>query len=163
MPGYVTLTAEEAYGVDVSEGVARIDYHTMDELGVVSGSVVEINGKRKVVAKVMPLYPADERKGMIRMDGLMRENAGIAVGDLVKVRKVKARPAKKVVVLILEDFKGIKDMDMAEEFNGVPTLKGEKMMALYFGGALVFTVLQTFPAGPVIIDKGTVIERKYKA
>ncbi|MCL4344729.1 MAG: hypothetical protein JRN26_02545 [Nitrososphaerota archaeon] len=163
MPGYETLRVKEAYGIDVNEGIARIDYYTMDELDVVSGNVVEINGKGKTVARVMPLYPADEGKEMIRMDGLMRENAGVDVGGCVKVRKIKTRPAKKLVVLILKDFKEIKDMDMAEEFDGVPILKGNRMIVPYFGGMLVFTVLQTFPAGPVTISRSTVIERKYKA
>ncbi|MCL4344561.1 MAG: hypothetical protein JRN26_02910 [Nitrososphaerota archaeon] len=160
MPGYVTLRAKEAYGIDVNESIARIDYHTMDELGLSSGYVVEITGKNKTVSKVMPLYPADEGKEMIRMDGLMRENTGVDVGGCVKVRKVKARPAKKLTISIIEDFREIEGMNIAVEFDGVPILKGNKMIAVYFGGRLVFTVVKTFLAGAVTISKNTVIERQ---
>ena len=42
----------------------------MDALSASTGDVVEIKGKRKTVAKCLPLYPSDEGKGIIRVDGL---------------------------------------------------------------------------------------------
>jgi len=34
------------------------------------GDVIELKGKRRTVAKCLPLYPSDEGKGIIRIDGL---------------------------------------------------------------------------------------------
>ena len=73
----ISLKVLEAYTRDVGRGVARIDYDSMDSLSASTGDVVEIKGKRKTVAKCLPLYPSDEGKGIIRVDGLVRNNAGM--------------------------------------------------------------------------------------
>jgi hypothetical protein len=65
-----------AYTRDVGRGVARLDYDSMDSLNTSTGDVVEIGGKRRTVAKCLPLHPSDEGKGRIRVDGLVRNNAG---------------------------------------------------------------------------------------
>ena len=85
------LKVLEAYTRDVGRGVVRIDYDAMDSLGVSTGSILEIKGKRRTVAKCLPLYPADEGKQIIRMDGLMRNNAGVAIGDSINAKKINAR------------------------------------------------------------------------
>jgi transitional endoplasmic reticulum ATPase len=72
----------EAYTRIVGRGVARLDYDSMDSLNASTGDVVEIGGKRRTVAKCLPLYPSDEGKGIIRVDGLVRNNAGVAIGDI---------------------------------------------------------------------------------
>ena len=66
----LTLKVLEAYTRDVGRGVARIDYDSMDTLNASTGDVIEIKGKRRKVAKCLPLYPSDEGKGIIRIDGL---------------------------------------------------------------------------------------------
>src|SRR5437867_6934831 len=76
----------------------------MDSLSASTGDVIEIRGKRRTVAKCLPLYPSDEGKGIIRVDGLVRNNAGVAIGDTVVVRKIKAVPAEKVIVAPLESI-----------------------------------------------------------
>jgi Cell division protein 48 (CDC48), N-terminal domain len=44
-----------AYPTDVSRGVARVDYDSMDTLTAATGDVIEIKGKRRTVAKCLPL------------------------------------------------------------------------------------------------------------
>jgi transitional endoplasmic reticulum ATPase len=56
----LSLKVLEAYTRDVGRGVARIDYDSMDSLGASTGDVIEIRGKRRTVAKCLPLYPSDE-------------------------------------------------------------------------------------------------------
>ena len=99
----------ESYTRDVGRGVARIDYESMDSLSASTGDVIEIRGKRRTVAKCLPLYPSDEGKGIVRVDGLVRNNAGVAIGDTVVVRKIKAVPTEKVIVAPLEAIPPIDD------------------------------------------------------
>src|SRR5918911_695265 len=66
----LSLKVLEAYTRDVGRGVARIDYDSMDSLSASTGDVIEIRGKRRTVAKCLPLYPSDEGKGIIRVDAL---------------------------------------------------------------------------------------------
>ncbi|MDQ4073071.1 MAG: CDC48 family AAA ATPase, partial [Thermoproteota archaeon] len=119
----------------------------------------EIRGKRKTVAKCLPLYPSDEGKGIIRVDGLVRNNAGVAIGDTVIVRKIKAVPAEKVIVAPLEAIPPIDERYLADALESVPLIKGDNVMVPYFGGRLTFQVIGVTP-GPgvdaVLVTQKTV-------
>ena len=91
----------------------------MDSLSASTGDVIEIRGKRRTVAKCLPLYPSDEGKGIIRVDGLVRNNAGVAIGDTVVVRKIKAVPAEKVIVAPLEAIPPIDERYLADALESV--------------------------------------------
>ncbi len=119
----VSLKVFEAYTRDVGRGLARIDYDTMDSLNASTGDVIEIRGKRRTVAKCLPLYPSDEGKKIVRIDGLVRNNAGIAIGDTVAVRKVKVAPAEKVIVAPLEAIPPIDERHLADALESVPLIE----------------------------------------
>ena len=116
-------------------------YHAMDALDASTGDVIEIRGKRRTVAKCLPLYPSDEGRGIVRIDGLIRNNAGVAIGDMVIVKKVKAPPAEKVVVAPLEAVPPIDERYLADTLESVPVTKGDNVMIPYFGGRLTFQVM----------------------
>jgi transitional endoplasmic reticulum ATPase len=117
----------------------------MDSLSASTGDVIEIRGKRRTVAKCLPLYPSDEGKGIIRVDGLVRNNAGVAIGDTVVVRKIKAVPAEKVIVAPLEAIPPIDERYLADALESVPLIKGDNVMVPYFGGRLTFQVIGVTP------------------
>jgi transitional endoplasmic reticulum ATPase len=135
----------ESYTRDVGRGVARIDYDSMDSLSASTGDVIEIRGKRRTVAKCLPLYPSDEGKAIVRVDGLVRNNAGVAIGDTVVVRKIKAVPAEKVMVAPLEAIPPIDERYLADALESVPLIKGDNVMVPYFGGRLTFQVIGVTP------------------
>src|SRR5438132_535471 len=141
----------ESYTRDVGRGVARIDYESMDSLSASTGDVIEIRGKRRTVAKCLPLYPSDEGKGIVRVDGLVRNNAGVAIGDTVVVRKIKAVPAEKVVVAPLEAIPPIDERYLADALESVPLIKGDNVMVPYFGGRLTFQVIGVTPAADAVL------------
>ena len=125
---------------------ARLDYDSMGSLRASTGDVIEIRGKRRTVAKCLPLYPSDEGKGIVRVDGLVRNNAGVAIGDTVVVRKIKAVPAEKVIVAPLEAIPPIDERYLADALESVPLIKGDNLMVPYFGGRLTFQVIGVTPA-----------------
>src|SRR5947208_15195555 len=141
----LSLKLLEAYTRDVGRGVSRIDYESMDSLSASTGDVIEIRGKRRTVAKCLPLYPSDEGKGIIRVDGLVRNNAGVAIGDTTVVRKIKAVPAEKVIVAPLEALPSVDERYLADALESVPLIKGDNVMAPYFGGRLAFQVISVTP------------------
>src|SRR5713226_6339429 len=129
----------------------------MDALGASTGDVIEIKGKRRTVAKCLPLYPSDEGRGMVRIDGLIRNNAGVAIGDMVIVKKVKAPPAEKVVVAPSEAVPPIDGRYLADTLESVPVTKGDNVMIPYFGGRLTFQVVGVSPvADAALITQRTV-------
>jgi transitional endoplasmic reticulum ATPase len=140
-----TLKAIESYTRDVGRGVARIDYDTMDLLGVGTGNVIEVKGKNRTVARCLPVYPSDEGKGIIRLDGLMRNNAHIGIGDTVTVKKLKAIPAQKVIVAPLQPTPPVDGRYLADSLESIPIIKGDSMMVPYFGGRLAFQIVGIMP------------------
>jgi transitional endoplasmic reticulum ATPase len=147
----LSLKILEAYTRDVGRGVARIDYESMDPLSASTGDVIEIRGKRRTVAKCLPLYPSDEGKGIVRVDGLVRNNAGVAIGDTVVVKKIKAVPAEKVIVAPLEAIPPIDERYIADALESVPLIKGDNVMVPYFGGRLTFQVIGVTPAADAVL------------
>jgi hypothetical protein len=165
----VSLKVYEAPTRDVGRGIARIDYDTMDSIGVCTGDIVEIKGKRRTVAKCMPQYPIDEGKGIIRMDGLVRNNAATCIPgrgpenkERVIVRKVKAVPADRVIVISL-DIGGmppdVKESYLTDTLESVPVIKGDNILVPYYEGRLAFQVTSITPAAEaVIITQKTVFQ-----
>ena len=152
----IKLKCLEAYTRDVGRGVIRIDYDTMDELGVSTGDVVEIVGKKKTVGKALPLYPSDENKNICRMDGLMRNNANTNIGKNVKIKKVKVERAESLAVFPLEAIPPIDERYLADALESMVFITGDNTMIPYFGGRLTFEVKSTVPKGVVIVTQKTV-------
>ena len=123
----------------------------MDVLGASTGDVLEITGKRRSVAKCLPLYPSDEGKGIIRIDGLGRNNTGVAIGDTVTVRKIKAVAAEKVVIAPLDSIPPIDERYLTESLESVPLVKGDNIMVPYFGGKLTFQVIGVTPTADAVL------------
>ena len=154
----VSLKVLEAYTRDVGRGTARIDYDTMGSLGVSTGDIIEIKGKRRTVVKCLPLYPSDEGKGIVRLDGLVRNNAGIGIGDAINARKIKAVPAEKVVISPLEAIPPIDERYLADALESVPLIKGDNVMVPYFGGRLTFQIIGITP--PTAVDTAAIVTSK---
>ena len=154
----ISLKVLEAYTRDVGRGTARIDYDTMASLGVSTGDIIEIKGKRRTVVKCLPLYPSDEGKGIIRLDGLVRNNAGIAIGDAVNAKKIKAVPAEKVIISPLEAIPPIDERYLADALESMPLIKGDNVMVPYFGGRLTFQIVAITP--PAAADTAALVTNK---
>ena len=92
------LKVKESSPKDVGRAIARIDPEDMKDLGLDVGESIEINGKRKTPAKIMPCYAQDRGKKIIQMDGISRENAQIGLDEKVKINKVDSRPANKITL-----------------------------------------------------------------
>jgi transitional endoplasmic reticulum ATPase len=154
----LSLKVLEAYTRDVGRGTARIDYDTMASLGVSTGDIIEIKGKRRTVVKCLPLYPSDEGKGIVRLDGLVRNNAGIAIGDAINAKKVKAVQADKVIISPLEAIPPIDERYLADALESMPLIKGDNVMVPYFGGRLTFQIVAITP--PPAADTAAIVTNK---
>ena len=66
----LTLKVKEALPKDVGRVIARIDPEDLKALGLEVGEIVEIEGKRKTAAKLMPCYADERGKKIIQIDGI---------------------------------------------------------------------------------------------
>lgn len=137
--------------------MARVDFESSYTLGASTIDFIEINGKRRTVAKCLPLYPSDEGKGIIRVDGIVRNNAGIVIDDTVAIKKIKVVAAEKIVVAPLEDMSHTDERYLTDALESVPLMKGDNIMVPYFGGRLTFQVIGVIPsADAVLVTQNTV-------
>ncbi|RLI32328.1 AAA family ATPase [Candidatus Bathyarchaeota archaeon] len=142
---------------DAGRGIVRIPSRFMNKLGVETGDIVEIEGKKVTSAIVWPAYPEDSGLDIIRMDGVTRSNAKVSIGDTVTVRKVDAKPASKVVLAPTEPirFNGGFEEYIKNHLLGRPAVRGDNIVIGVLGQPLQFTVVNTSPAGVVQISAKT--------
>lgn len=154
------LKVSEALPKDMGRCLARLDPADMARLGVEIGDIVEIAGKRKTVAKVMPAFKEQRGLARIHVDGLVRDNTGSGLDQMVEVRKVATRPADRVV--LTPQGITLRDRDLkyiGSLLDGLPVLAGDKLRARLFGTRCAdFKVTGTTPAGPVLINPTTTLE-----
>jgi transitional endoplasmic reticulum ATPase len=74
-----------------------IDQDVMFELGLNTGDIVEIRGKKKTTG-IAVSSGSDRAKGIIRLDGLQRLNAGATIGEYVTIKLADVYPAIEIVL-----------------------------------------------------------------
>ncbi len=163
----LTLKVKEALPKDVGRAVVRIDPEDMKTLGVEVGEIIEIKGKRKTPAKVMPCYAGDRGKKIIQMDGISRENSQIGLDEKVKIRKVGYKPANKIILSPLTVSSLLqRDKDtryIGSLIEGLPVTAGDRVRATLFGTrSCDFKVEDTIPDEVVLIGPTTLIKTKTK-
>ena len=74
-----------------------IDQDVMFDLGLNTGDIIEIRGKKKTTGIAVSSAP-DRGKGIIRLDGLQRLNAGATIGEYVSLKIAEVYPAIELVL-----------------------------------------------------------------
>lgn len=156
MSEWIKLQVMEAYTRDVGRGIARVDYSVMDLLQAHTGDVIEIRGRKRTVAKVLPVHPSDEGKDIVRVDGITRNNADVPLGDTVMVRKINASLAERVTLVPPEGYPPLDKRYFAEVLESLAVTKGDNIMVPYFGSKLIFNIVAIAPsADAVVVTKRT--------
>jgi transitional endoplasmic reticulum ATPase len=160
--GEVRLLVGEASSRDVGRKIARLPLKVMGEIGVTSGDVVEIVGRRSTCAVVWPLGSA-EREDVISIDGLLRKSAGVSLNDYVYVRKAAVKEARLMVLApsgcrlsgLDEGF----SMHVKSLLLDKPFMAGDYVSIPIFGGSpMYFNVVSTRPKGTVVVAGNTKVE-----
>ncbi len=158
----IELKVAEATQDDIGRGIVRLDTAARKKLGVTSGDIVIIEGKKKTGAIVWQCYPQDEGLGIVRMDGLIRQNAGVGVGDLVKITKPKTvKEAKKIVFAptqaAVRYTSGFQDF-VKSKFLGRPITQGDSVLLAVFAQPFIFKAVNVTPKDVVQITENTKVE-----
>lgn len=158
----LSFRVAEALPKDVGRGLVRLDPQDLERLGVSIGDVVEITGKRPTVARAMPAYAEQRGQGLIQMDGILRANASASLDERVTARGMAVQPARSLVLAPVEGMRGApgaaQTRYLARLLDGIPVVPGDRVRVNLFGTrAQNFTVVETTPAGPVLIGPSTTI------
>jgi transitional endoplasmic reticulum ATPase len=163
MPSSTTyeVTVKEAYREDAGRGIARVSIDVMRSLDLVSGDVIEIQGKKKAFAVVWPAGPEDTRKAIIRMDGSIRSNAATGIDEKVCIQKAEVSYAKKVVINPTEPIRLVGGEQYLQRIlSGRSVQEGQSIRVAVLGNPLTFVISKVLPKGVGIVDEGTAIELK---
>lgn len=155
-----SLRVGEAAQADVGRGLVRLDPADLAALGLKIGDVVEITGKRTTVARVVPAHAEQRGQSLIAMDGILRANSDARLGEQVAVRAVAVERARSVTLAPERGSggKGVPGHQIARLLQGIPVLPGDRVRLTSFGTqARQFTVTETQPVGPVLIQPTTTV------
>ena len=151
---------------EVGYGRARIDNESRRHLGLELGDVIEIAGKKTVVAKIFKGEPGDDGMKLIRIDGPTRTSAEVSVDETVRIRKCDPLIAQKVTLQpnISENkrisYDGSIDSIFKSGLVGRPLIVGIDVMIpniALMGNRTTFRVASTVPGGPVVVGPETEI------
>ena len=157
----VQLRVLDSRQIDVGRGIARTDQRTMQKLGVSSGDVIEILGKKKTSAIAWPAYSEDQDPGIMRIDGFSRKNAGVSINEYVVVRKAEVKNAMSILLAPVgirlnfdEDFANfVKNRLIDRTF-----VEGDTTLVMMLGHPVQFTVVMTQPHGIVKMTHETKLQ-----
>lgn len=153
MTDEIEVRVEGARKSDAGRGRARLSSAIQDELGVLSGDPVIIDGDRLTVAKV---WPGDDEGQVIRIDADTRASVGANIGDTVTLRNATVDPAETVLLQPVDGRAETEPPSDALSRELVDSLVREGKQ-LHLGGHGTYVVTETTPDGSVRITADTAV------
>lgn len=137
---------------ETGKGIARLDPRIMDVLGIKFGDIIQIEGNRKTVAKVLRGADEDTDKGIIRIDGSTRRNAGVSLDERVSIKKVMAKEAEKIVFSPTDQLRlqGGEDF-LRQTLEGRALAKGDAITLNVMGNKIDLVVTSFTPTGDAVV------------
>jgi transitional endoplasmic reticulum ATPase len=158
---FAEVTVKEASHDDAGKGIARLSIEVMKNLDLVSGDIIEIDGKRKTAAIIWPGFAQDTNHRILRIDGNLRGNAGIAIDEKVLIRKTKAFYAKKIVLQPTQPLRLVGgEQYLLRLLRGRSVIEGQSIRIDVIGNSITLVVTKVDPKGIVIVTDNSVIELK---
>ncbi|MGQ4910964.1 MAG: CDC48 family AAA ATPase [Candidatus Thorarchaeota archaeon] len=156
----ITLKVAEAEHRDIGRFIVRIDAVSMEKLGVRTGDIIQIKGKRLTAAIAWPAYQGDKGREIIRMDGRIRRNAGVSLSEKVVVSRANEEPAKSIT--LAPTSVPIRPEPRFEEFVkrkllNCPVTTQDTVFIPILGRAIPFKVTGVKPGGTVVVHNSTVL------
>src|SRR5437667_2999199 len=153
----VTLKVAETNPKLVGRGMALVDPKVVEELGLSTGDIIELAGKKKSYVLLWSSQPDDYGKRLIRIDGYTRNNIGVGIDDHVAVQKVSLKKAEQVILAPTEELNivGLEEY-LPELLEGRVVTKGDIIPLNIMGRRIGFAITGTSPSDAAsLIDAHT--------
>jgi len=158
---FFEVTVKEAAHNDASRGIARLSVDVMKKLGLVSGDVIEIVGKKSAAAIVWPGFAEDIGFAILRIDGSIRANAGAGIDEKVKIRKSEAGYATRVVIQPAQETRLVGgEQYLSRILRGRSVVEGQSLRVDILGNSVTFVIVRVAPRAIAIVSDDTEIELK---
>jgi len=137
---------------ETGKGIARLDPELMDIFEFKTGDIIQIDGTKKTVVKVLRGTPEDANRGIIRIDGSTRRNAGTSIDERVGVKKIFAKNAEKITFSPTEELR----LQGGEEYlgkmmEGRVFAKGDVLTLNVMGNKIDLVVTSFSPSGDAVM------------
>ncbi|WP_340820417.1 CDC48 family AAA ATPase [Methanolobus sp. WCC4] len=164
MTDEITVSVGQAYPRDAGRGIARLDKTLMQQIGAISGDIIEIKGKEKCYAIVWPGYVEDSGKELVRIDGNLRNNAKVGIDEKVTLKKVQVTEAESISLAPTKETHLVGGARfILRILEGRPVVKGQNIRVETVNNPISFVVLSSKPSGPVVVSRNTRIQLREKA
>jgi transitional endoplasmic reticulum ATPase len=158
---FTEVTVKEAAHEDAGRGIARASIEVMKKLGLVSGDVIEIQGKKKAAAIIWPGFQQDTGYAILRIDGNIRSNLSTGIDEKVKIRKSEAEYAKKVVIQPTQPIRLVGgEQYLSRVLRGRAVFEGQTQRIDVIGNSITLVIAKVLPKGIAIVTDETEIELK---
>ena len=145
---------------ETGKGIARLDPALMDIFEFKTGDIIQIDGTKRTVVKVLRGAPEDANRGIIRIDGSTRRNAGTSIDERVGIKKVIAKNAEKITFSPTEELR----LQGGEEYlnkvtEGRVFARGDVLTLNVMGNKIDLVVTSFSPSGDaVMMAAGTAVK-----
>ena len=158
---FTEVTVKEAAHEDAGRGIARVSIEIMKKLGLVSGDVIEIQGKKKAAAIAWPGFQQDTGYAVLRIDGNIRGNLSTGIDEKVRIRKSEAEYAKKVVIQPTQPIRLVGgEQYLSRLLRGRAVFEGQVQRIDVIGNSITLVIAKVLPKGIAIVTEETDIELK---
>ena len=153
------LRAGEIGPQEEGGGLCRLTKEDMEALGLRSGEIVAIEGKRRTAGVVAANEDSEKAsRGTVLLDPILRGNAEIGLGEKLSLSKIEARPARRAILASLSSARvplAQEREELLRQLERRPLVTGDRVRILFSGGREDFLVVRTEPDGPVVAALST--------
>ncbi|KQC03488.1 MAG: AAA family ATPase [Methanoculleus sp. SDB] len=155
------VTVKEAAHEDAGRGIARLSIDLMKAMGLVSGDVIGIQGRKKAAALVRPGFAQDTGRNILRIDGTVRSNAQTGIDEKVRISRVEVGYAEKVVVQPTQPIRLMGGEEyLSRLLQGRLIAEGQSIRVNLLGNPITFVIAKVKPKGIAIVSQNTWVEFK---
>src|SRR4030042_3998368 len=156
---FTEVTVKEGSREDAGRGIARVSIEVMKKLGLVSGDVIEILGKKKAAAIVWPGFQHDAGYSILRIDGNIRSNLSTGIDEKVRIRKSEAEYARKVVIQPTQPIRLVGgEQYLSRLLRGRAVIEGQTVRVDVIGNSITLVIAKVLPKGIAVVTDDTEIE-----
>jgi transitional endoplasmic reticulum ATPase len=122
--------------------------------------MLEVEGKRRTVCRVLPTFKEHRGKGHLQVNGVVRENARAGLNEVAVVRRAAVKPAEELVLAPQGGTPSNRDLKyIGGLLDGLPVSGGDRVRVTLFGNRRAdFLVKSTRPAGAVTVMSDTLLK-----
>ena len=137
---------------ETGKGIARLDPELMDIFEFKTGDIIQIDGTKKTVVKVLRGAPEDANRGIIRIDGSTRRNAGTSIDERIGIKKIIAKNAEKITFSPTEELRlqGGNEY-LSKMMDGRAFAKGDVLTLNVMGNKIDLVVTSFSPSGDAVM------------